>query len=179
MNRIQFKGTWGYEDFITMEEQSQLLDWVQENEQDFRTITRNSDTPGPFASHRKFYTFKTHITHPYDLIQNIKQRVVDIESIEEWIPEPMFSDYIGYVSAGGAIHLHKDKNQLGYVHVRYNVILSWPEQGGESIYGDSINTFKEKTVWRCEAGNVPHASKAVEGDRPRITLSLGFMIKEQ
>jgi hypothetical protein len=178
MEKIQFQGTWGYEDFITTDEQTQLLDWVQENEQDFRTITRGSITPGPFASHRKFYPFRTHVTHPYDLIQSIKQRVIDIESIGEWEPEPMFSDYIGHVSSGGAIHLHKDKNQIGYRHVRYNTILSWPESGGESIYGDSVNTFKERTVWRCEAGHVAHASKEVQGKRPRITLSLGFLIKE-
>ena len=178
MKKIQFQSTWGYEDFITTDEQTQLLDWVQENEHDFKIIIRGGDISNPVDSHRKFYTFKTHVTYPYDLIQHIKKRVVDIESIGEWIPEPMFSDYIGHVSSGGAIHLHKDKNGLGYKHVRYNVILSWPESGGESIYDDSINTFKERTVWRCEAGNVAHASKAVQGKRPRITLSLGFLIKE-
>jgi len=178
MEKIQFQGTWGYEDFITTDEQTQLLDWVRENEQDFRIITRPSATDITFESHRKCYTFKTHVTHPYPLIQTIKQRVIDAESIGEFLPEPMFSDYIGHVSEGGAIHLHKDKNELGYIHVRYNVILSWPEEGGESIYGDSVNTFQERMVWRCEAGNVPHASKAVQGNRPRITLSLGFQIKE-
>jgi hypothetical protein len=178
MEKTQFQGTWGYEDFITIDEQTQLLDWVQENEQNFRIPTRGTTIPGPHAAHRKFYPFRTHVTHPYNLIQSIKKRVVDIESIGEWEPEPMFSDYIGHVSAGGAIHLHKDKNELGYRHVRYNVILSWPEQGGESIYGDSVNTFKERTVWRCEAGHVPHASNEVQGNRPRITLSLGFQIKE-
>jgi hypothetical protein len=174
MERIEFQGTWGYEDFITIDEQSQLLEWVYKNEQDFHILAHHNET----FKHRKCYTFKTHTTHPYPLIQTIKQRVINVESIGEWAPEPRFFDYIGYISEGGAIHRHKDKNELGYIHVRYNVILSWPEEGGDSIYGDSINTFQERTVWRCEAGNVPHASTEVKGSRPRITLSLGFQIKE-
>lgn len=178
MKRTEFQGTWGYKDFITTDEQSQLLEWVYQNEQSFQTPTRGTTIPGPFAAHRKYYPFRTHITHPFPLIQTIKQRIIDLENIGEWEPEPMFSDYIGHVSEGGSIQLHKDKNELGYTHVRYNTILSWPLEGGESLYGDSINTFEERTVWRCEAGNVPHASKEVKGDRPRITLSLGFMIKE-
>jgi hypothetical protein len=178
MKQIEFQDTWGYENFITDEEHNQLMDWIHENEQDFHIITRGN-TPGPHAAHRKCYVFRNHLTHPFPLIQSIKQRVIEIESIGEWIPEPTFSDYIGYISEGGTIQLHKDRNELGYNHVRYNIILSWPEEGGESLYGDSINSFKEKTVWRCEAGKFPHGSTTVKGKRPRITLSLGFLIKNK
>jgi hypothetical protein len=178
MERTQFQDTWGYENFITDDEHNQLMDWIHENEQDFHIVTRGN-TPGPHAAHRKCYVFRNHLIHPFPLIQSIKQRVIEIESIGEWIPEPTFSDYIGYISEGGTIQLHKDRNEVGYTHVRYNIILSWPEEGGESLYGDSINSFKEKTVWRCEAGKFPHGSITVKGKRPRITLSLGFLIKNR
>jgi len=97
MKRIDFQNTWGYADFITLDEQSQLLEWIHEHEQDFRPTFRGSNPPGPYAVHRKCYTFKTHVAHPYPLIQTIKQRVINAESIGEWIPDPMYSDYIGYI----------------------------------------------------------------------------------
>jgi hypothetical protein len=178
MKHIQFQGTWGYEDFITNDEHTQLMDWVRENEQNF-TLPSDKNLSKLFASHRKRYIFKTHKEHPYPLIQTIKQRIIDVESIEEWIPEPFWLDYIGYISEGGSIQFHKDVNAPGYTHVRYNVILSWPKEGGDSIYGNSVNSFKEKTVWRCEAGKIPHGSITVKGKRPRITLSLGFLIKNK
>jgi hypothetical protein len=33
-------------------------------------------------------------------------------------------------------------------------------------------------VWRCVAGKVKHGSVPVVGDKPRITLTLGFQIKD-
>ena len=177
MERIQFQGAWGYENFITDDEHTQLMNWIHENEQKFTSTTNKN--PGPFTAHRKRYIFQNHPGHPFPLIQTIKQRVVDVESIGEWITEPLWSDYIGYISKGGSIQFHKDKNYPGYSHVRYNVILSFPEEGGDSVYGNSVNSFKEKTVWRCEAGKIPHGSITVKGKRPRITLSLGFLIKNK
>jgi hypothetical protein len=69
-------------------------------------------------------------------------------------------------------------NVDGYTHVRYNIILSYPEQGGHSLYNGKINELKERMVWRCVAGKVKHGSIPVIGEKPRITLTLGFQIKE-
>ena len=40
------------------------------------------------------------------------------------------------------------------------------------------HVLKEKMVWRCVAGKVKHGSVPTEGKIPRITLSLGFQIKD-
>jgi hypothetical protein len=59
------------------------------------------------------------------------------------------------------------------------VILKYPTEGGHSIYNGKINVLKENMVWRCVAGKVIHGSVPVKGEIPRITLSLGFLIKNE
>lgn len=39
-----------------------------------------------------------------------------------------------------------------------------------------MNVLEEKMIWRCEAGKYTHGSTKVESEKPRITLSLGFLI---
>ena len=160
-------GTYGYKNFITDEEKLSLLEWTTENEDNFL-----SERP-----YRKYHRFiqETPITK---LILEIKNRIINLESITDWKQEPRYLDYIGINSKGGNIHIHTDPNDNGYIHTRYNVILSFPEKGGDSIYGGNINKLEENMVWKCVAGNVPHGSTIVESEKRRITLSLGFLIKE-
>ena len=77
---------------------------------------------------------------------------------------------------GAFIHKHMDFNQGNLVHTRWNLILSYPEEGGHSIYNDQINILEENLIWKCVAGKVAHGSTKVIGKKPRITLSLGYML---
>lgn len=167
MNKIELKGTYGYENFIDKNEQLELLYWVSENENKFE---KNGDN-------RKYGILSNYENAPIELIKKIKQRIINLENISDWKVEPVFKDYIGINTKGGSIHLHTDKNDEPYIHTRYNVVLSYPEKGGESIYGDNINELKENMVWKCVAGKVLHGSNPVQSSKPRITLSLGFLIK--
>jgi hypothetical protein len=167
MEKIELKGTYGYKNFISDEEKEIMLSWVINNEKKFTSNGNN----------RAFFTFNEP-TPISDLIKHIKKKVIQIETITDWKEEPANLDYIGVNSKGGFIHEHLDLNDGDYIQIRYNVILSYPDDGGESIYGGEVNVLEENMVWKCVSGKVKHASNVVKSDKKRITLSLGFLIKE-
>ena len=175
MFKVQLYDTYGYENFISDTEQLFLLDWIKENEFLFPI---NESKSSPYGS-RKYLVVNDLHTNIFELVRSIKNRIIDLEKIDDWVIEPNFEDGIGINKEGGNIHLHSDPNLEGYTHVRYNVILSYPNEGGHSIYNGKINELKEKMVWRCVAGKVMHGSTPVIGDKPRVTLSLGFQIKDK
>ena len=168
MDKIKIGSTYGYLNFISLEEQQQLMDWVLKHEPEFQD---NRDA-------RRYGVIQQIQNEPFLLVEALRQRIIDVENIKDFKPEPFFQDYVGINSTGGAIHIHTDLNEPPYTHTRYNVILSYPEQGGESIYGDEVNSLQERLVWRCVAGKVRHGSTPVVGSKPRITLSLGFLIHD-
>lgn len=167
VEKVNLKGTYGYKNFISDDERQTLLDWVNINEDNF--ILNK-------FSNRRFFKFDKDSTIN-GLVSEIKNRVITIESISNWKEEPTYMDYIGINYEGGNIHLHTDLNDGDFIHTRYNVILSYPEEGGESIYGKDINVLEENMVWKCVAGKILHGSTPVKGKKKRITLSLGFLIK--
>jgi hypothetical protein len=179
MKKIILNDTYGYEEFITKEEQEKLLLWTDSNSHLFGVNTINSDNiHAPYGSRRVCILRKIE-NSPLDLVKKIKDRVIEVEKINDWILDPNFEDAIGINNEGGSIHLHSDANLDGYTHIRYNVILSYPYEGGHSIYNGKVNELKERLVWRCVAGRVRHGSIPVIGEKPRITLTLGFQIKDE
>jgi hypothetical protein len=163
---VTLNNTYGYKNFISDEEKNILLNWC-ENKKDSFT---------PNGNGRKFHIIKKDETI-YDLVSTLKNKIIELDNIGEWVEDPTFNDYIGINLENAHIPPHTDPNVHGYVHTRYNVILKYPEEGGHSIYGGLTNILEENMVWKCVAGNVTHSSTPVIGNKPRITLSLGFQIK--
>jgi len=168
MRKVPLNNTYGYKNFISNEEKTFLLNWCENNNEKF--------IPNGFG--RKCCILKGVDDNVSELVHKIKDRIINLENIREWVEEPSFYDYIGINTKGGAIHKHKDPNIDGYTHTRYNVILSYSEDGGHSKYGEGINVLEENMVWKCVAGKIYHGSTEVIGSTPRITLSLGFQIKD-
>jgi len=164
--------TYGYVDFISDEEKNTLLKWTFENEDKFF-----SNKIGEYGEGKKIGILQSIENSPLELVSIIKKRIIEVENINDWVLDPTFQDAIGINRKGGAIHQHTDPNLDGYTHVRYNVILQYPEEGGDSLYNGKINKLQENMVWRCVAGRVVHGSTPVIGDRHRVTLTLGFQIK--
>lgn len=170
MDKIKVGSTYGYLNFITASEQEILLSWCLKNQHKFYF---NSS-----GNNRHFAILQNWPDAPMSLVNALKSRIVNLEKMEDYKPEPIFKDYIGLINEHGAIHPHQDVNQPPYTHTRYNVVISYPDQGGESIYGDEVNSLQELMVWKCVAGKVIHGSTPVVGNKPRITLSLGFLIND-
>ena len=169
--------TYGYENFITTQEQFFLLKWIEKNINLFKINSTKSE--GVLYGSRKMYIVENQNDECFDLIKKIKNKVIEIENITDWIEEPYFKDLIGINGTGGSIQQHTDPNIDGYTHTRYNLILKYPIEGGHSIYNNKINILKENMVWKCVAGKVMHGSIPVKGKIPRIILSLGFLIKNK
>ena len=168
--------TWAYYNFISDAEQKNLLEWAFKN---FNKTNPNSKGPHRFFADK----IQDYDDLPAEYLL-IKQRIIDVDDINPYIIDPTFGDFLSFNYEGGSIHRHTDPNQVGCIHTRYNLLLSVPESGGDPIYNyDSLYgsgtkiPYKEKFIWRCEAGKYNHESLPVIGQKPRINISFGFSIK--
>jgi hypothetical protein len=170
MELIKLNNTYGYKNFIDDSEKNYFLNWISDNKELFEKNLKGDN--------RKFLILKIIDIEVEEKIKNLKDKIIELEKINDWIDDHVYHNYIGINTNGGHIHIHTDKNVNNYIHTRWNIILQYPTDGGHSIYGDSINILEENMIWKCEAGLVPHGSTTIIGDTPRITLSLGFQIKK-
>lgn len=172
MKKINLKNTYGYKNFIDDIDKKYFLNWIQVNENLFKKNEHATN-----GNNRKYLRLKDIDSEVEEKIQILKNKIIELEQIENWIEEPTFYDYIGINENDGFIQPHMDPNIRGYIHTRWNLILKYPLEGGHSIYGNSVNVLEENMIWKCESGIVTHGSLPVIGEVPRITLSLGFQIK--
>ena len=165
--KIVFETTYGYRNFIGEDIQKNLLDWVNLNLDSF---VFNPAGPG-----RKTRTI-VNTDEIYTTVQDIKRKIMILENQNLEEIDFSFRDYIGINFPNAFIQLHTDDAKLGRIHTRWNLILSYPEEGGHSIYNGKTNQLEERLIWKCEASRFAHGSTKVKGIKPRITLSLGFML---
>lgn len=109
-------------------------------------------------------------------VWEIKQDIVDAYDLHGADQEPTSKDFCGLIVDGGAIHAHKDFDFNGKAHVRFNVMVSKPEFGGMPVQNGVELVVNEGDVWRCDASRVEHCCTPVQGSKPRIILSYGFLI---
>lgn len=169
MTKIEIPNSWAYKEFISTEEQSVLLQFVNKYR---KTLKPNGE--GRFC--------QVHIEVAFLIpkeLKEIKQRIIDTENLKDFVLDPTFGDFLSFNTTDGAIHQHQDPNLEGYIHTRYNLILSVPDSGGKPIYDNKMFDIEERMLWRCEAGLYNHASTPVVGDKPRINISFGFQIKKE
>lgn len=167
MEKIQLNGTYGYKNFIDEKIKNSLVNWVNDNFENFKI-----NPSGPGRMNRTINKEDS----IFDTVREIKKRVIELEGYNPDSIDLSQRDYIGVNLEGAFIHKHMDFNQGNLVHTRWNLILSYPEEGGHSIYNDQINILEENLIWKCVAGKVAHGSTKVIGKKPRITLSLGYML---
>jgi hypothetical protein len=106
----------------------------------------------------------------------IKRLIVEAHGLHEAKQEPLFRDFCGFITEGGAIHQHQDQDHNGKQHVRFNVMVSKPEAGGTPVQDGVEMHVEDGDVWRCNASRVRHWCTPVQGPKPRIVLSYGFLI---
>lgn len=113
---------------------------------------------------------------PISRIWDIRNKIVEKFKLQDFETEPMFQDFCGFITDGGQIHPHQDPNKDGFIHTRFNVLISKPKVGGLPIIDEQIIEVEEGDVWFCSAGTKRHYCQMVHGDKPRIVLSFGFLI---
>jgi hypothetical protein len=164
VEKIQLNNTHAYSDFIREDEQLFLLDWINNNTN---------------ATNRLILPPKNIPNAPLEIIENYKSKIVQLENLKNFLLKPKSGDFVWIETKNSAITYHLDQNFEQYVHTRYNLILSYPNEGGHSIYGDKMNVLQERMLWKCVAGKVKHGATKVVGDKSRITLSFSFFIDEK
>jgi hypothetical protein len=152
--------------FASEQELKELKDWVETNKRSF--------TPNGIG--RQFGVFNN-LGYP-EAALSLREKIIKTFSLEGVLQEPLFKDYCGYITEGGAIHPHLDPNVGKLVHTRFNVLISKPLAGGTPIQEDQEIKVEEGDVWRCDAGKILHWCTPVVGNKPRIVLSFGFLLKE-
>lgn len=121
------------------------------------------------------YGLLQELTPPAE-VWGIKRKIIEAHGLQHAEQEPMFKDFCGFITEGGAIHPHSDQDHNGKRHVRFNVMVSKPEAGGMPVQDGVEMVVEEGDVWRCDASRVKHWCTPVVGSKPRIVLSYGFLI---
>jgi len=163
--------TYFYSDFITEEERFMVKEWALRNE----SLLIPNPT-GPFRARELFEK----IPEKLELLDIIKERIIELEGLEQNYFQPFRGDFISIQRNGAKVPQHVDHNpedQTLYSR-RYNVFISLPEKGGLPIYDNEVINVTEKSLLRVDSGLIPHSTTIIEGDEPRIILSYGFAIKK-
>ena len=119
--------------------------------------------------------YRKDLTPPPE-VWEIRRQIVEANNLQGCPTEPVFQDFCGFITEGGAIHPHQDGDHNGRQHVRFNVMISKPEAGGIPVQDGVELEVEEGDVWRCDASRVRHWCTLVQGLKPRIVLSYGFLI---
>lgn len=110
--------------------------------------------------------------------KDFRVKVFNEIGINSFIEEPMFGIFIGVNTSGGNVHQHKDSTMKGHYHFRLNFMLSKPKYGGNPIINNIEYEVPEGSSWVNLASEWNHSSTIVSGDKPRIVLSVGGIVKK-
>ena len=151
----------------TKVEQHALVEWATEKHGSFI----------PNGKSRRFQTISQCIDIP-PAAHRIRSRIIGQEGLNEF-RAPRLGDFVSHITDGGQIQLHTDPNADDLIHVRFNVFLQLPVQGGRPIYGGTRLDPLERSYLPCVAGRDPHTCEMVVGPKARIALSFGFLVTQE
>jgi hypothetical protein len=98
--------------------------------------------------------------------------------IFEYEEEPLFGNFIGVNQEDAFVHEHVDPKVDDKCHVRLNFLVQKPESGGMPIINGVEYTIEQSGCWKNIASAWWHGSSRVVGNKERIVLSLGALVKE-
>ena len=112
------------------------------------------------------------------LVSEIENRLLIKHELSLFKKETLIADFLAVIPSGGYIQKHVDPNDWndGLFHVRFNVFISLPNQGGTTYYDGNIIEAVEGSYVLCRSGIDIHWADAIECDIPRISLSFGYLL---
>jgi hypothetical protein len=93
-------------------------------------------------------------------------------------PEPAFGWYLSIISDGGAVHRHRDPSPPGQRHLRCNLFLQTPTEGGRPIIADQPIDIEDGMLLAFFPSERLHGSEPVGGDRLRVLCSFGYLMPD-
>lgn len=158
---------------IDNQSKDRIVNWTMDNYKNMDYFTVNG-FGRRYCSVNKFDTEITELVN-----QLAVEKYSELGIIGTYV-EPIFGHFIGVNTQGGNVHPHMDKNVNGLIHTRINFMLSMPEMGGQPIvkFNDQEHQLEieEGDSWLNIAGLWEHTSTIVNGNKPRIVLSLGALV---
>jgi hypothetical protein len=96
------------------------------------------------------------------------------------LPEPSFGIFTGHHYLNGAhTHMHKDPiTKQGYAHVRCNVMLKKPLEGGNPVLDGKELEVNKNDLWICFSSMETHGSVPIKGGE-RLIISFGALVPQQ
>ena len=110
------------------------------------------------------------------LIWEIKERIVNKESMGGFQQEPTLKDFLAVIPKTAYIQKHTDRNIKELVHIRFNVFISSPKMGFKTYYGGNEVDTQECCYVLSRSGIDEHYTEINEDDIPRISLSFGYLV---
>jgi hypothetical protein len=164
--------TYYYPNFISEYEQKTILDWALRNE---HSLIKNPT--GPFRARELFSSIK----EPLSLLDEIKQRIIYTENLQNKVFEPFRGDFVSIQRNGAKVPPHTDHNpeDSSLYSRRYNIFISLPEKGGLPIYDEELLEVEERSLLKVDSGLITHSTNIIEGNIPRVIISYGFAVKKE
>jgi hypothetical protein len=116
---------------------------------------------------------------PIENLVKIDSKLKDLYNIPEDVKTAKMGWILMYGEDGYICRPHTDRNKEDMIHTRLNVMISKPEEGGQAIISNQIIEREENEPWICVAGVYEHSTVEVKGKKPRIMLSLGYMVNKE
>lgn len=164
------------EEIVTVEEQTLLNQWVLDN---YSKFTLNPNNYGYYTYVETICDNFKHSENIKEIIDTIRGRLVEKEQLHDYPTTSQLHDFLYYMDSGTKLHFHKDPNDPGTYHIRFNVILKIPEMGGIPIYGGKKREMVERSYIICRSGIDYHTSSVIKGNTPKILISFGFSIPKE
>jgi hypothetical protein len=123
---------------------------------------------------RKFWSIKDDID---PRLSAKKLELIGQFGIKDWAIDPNLHDLIGYITEGGTVHPHTDRNAGDRVHVRINLLVSKPEAGCIPLLGGIPIDVDVGDAWICFASRCRHATTPVQGPTFRSIVSYGLQVE--
>lgn len=170
MERINFGVTYGYSEFIDKKTQEYLLSWIEENKQFLKKTDGNKITG----------VLEKIETSPRELLENLRKKVIEVERFQKFKDPEKSRTFLSVYGKSSECSIHSDPTQdPNFVHVRYNLMLSKPDKGGETVYDRNFLDIEERVLWRCVAEYSRHGTDVVQSNKPRTIISMGFLLDKQ
>lgn len=154
---------------ISAQEKQTLLDWAE------RQFLIGNLPPNPRGP-RRFYAIYTQLDSIPPEYWLVRDRALELLQISKYSEEPTYKCFLGCNLSGGKVHPHRDKASLGKWHVRCNLMLSKPVQGGQPVIEGQPLALQEGDLWAFVPSQVLHWTSQVEGERKRFICSYGFLV---
>ena len=90
--------------------------------------------------------------------------------------EPLFGHMVALQEPGAYVHMHRDPAVPGLRHVRMNLMLQVPDEGGMPIIDGVEVPIAPGQAWVFRPYKYVHGTTLIWGARPRVNLSFGWLV---